>query len=70
MGELRDQLTVLTAICMRVEGAVNALTTEARAGRAAAHDRHRKILAINGWRCRKRIEAGSLPGSTGRGDQQ
>ena len=30
MGEFRDQLTVLTAICMRVEGAVNALTTEVR----------------------------------------
>jgi hypothetical protein len=30
IGEFRDQLTVLTAICMRVEGAVNALTTEVR----------------------------------------
>jgi hypothetical protein len=31
MGECRDQLTALTAICMRIEGAVNALTVEVRA---------------------------------------
>lgn len=39
MGEFRDQLTVLTAICMRVEGAVNALTTEVR----AVHSRHARL---------------------------
>lgn len=39
MGEFRDQLTVLTAICMRVEGAVNALTTEVR----AVHSRHSRL---------------------------
>ena len=39
LGEFRDQLTVLTAICMRVEGAVNALTTEVR----AVHSRHARL---------------------------
>jgi hypothetical protein len=39
MGEFRDQLTVLTAICMRVEGAVNALTIEVR----AVHSRHSRL---------------------------
>jgi hypothetical protein len=31
MGQFRDQLTALTTICMRLEGAVNALTVEVRA---------------------------------------
>ena len=39
VGEFRDQLTILTAICMRVEGAVNALTTEVR----AVHSRHSRL---------------------------
>ena len=39
MAEFRDQLTVLTAICMRVEGSVNALTTEVR----AMHSRHSRL---------------------------
>jgi hypothetical protein len=39
MGEFRDQLTILTAICMRVEGAVGALTIEVR----AMHSRHARL---------------------------
>jgi hypothetical protein len=39
VGEFRDQLTVLTAICIRVEGAVTALTVEVR----AMHSRHERL---------------------------
>jgi hypothetical protein len=38
-ADFRDQLIVLTAICMRVEGAVTALTTEVR----AMHSRHSRL---------------------------
>lgn len=38
-ADFRDQLTVLTAICMRVEGSVTALTTEVR----AMHSRHSRL---------------------------
>jgi hypothetical protein len=38
-GDFRDQLTVLTAIAMRVEGAVTALTIEVR----AIHARHARL---------------------------
>ena len=38
-ADFRDQLTVLTAICMRVKGAVTALTTEVR----AMHSRHTRL---------------------------
>jgi hypothetical protein len=33
MGEFRHQLTALTAICTRIEGAVTSLTIEVRAAR-------------------------------------
>lgn len=39
MASFRDDLTVLTAIAMRVEGAVSALTTEVR----AMHSRHSRL---------------------------
>jgi hypothetical protein len=39
MGEFRDQLTVLTAICMRLEGAMSAQLTEIR----AMHSRHGRL---------------------------
>jgi hypothetical protein len=38
-ADLRDQLVVLTAICMRVEGAVQSLTLEVR----AMHSRHDRL---------------------------
>ena len=38
-ADFRDQLTVLTAICMRVEASVTALTTEVR----AMHSRHARL---------------------------
>lgn len=38
-ADFRDQLTVLTAICMRVEGSLTALTTEVR----ATHSRHSRL---------------------------
>jgi hypothetical protein len=38
-ADLRDQLTVLTAICMRVEGSITALTIEVR----AMHSRHARL---------------------------
>lgn len=39
MGEFRDQLAITTAICLRIEGAVTALTTEVR----AMHSRHSRL---------------------------
>lgn len=39
MGEFRDQLTVLTAICMRVEASVTSLTIEVR----AMHSQHSRL---------------------------
>jgi hypothetical protein len=50
VGEFRDQLTVLTAICMRVEAAVSALTIEVR----AMHSRHERLAQRV-----ERIEAGA-----------
>ena len=44
-AEFRDQLLVLTAICMRVEASVTSLTIEVRAG----HSRHDRLI--------KRVEA-------------
>jgi hypothetical protein len=38
-ADFRDQLIVLTAICMRVEGAVQSLTVEVR----AMHSRHDRL---------------------------
>ena len=38
-ADFRDQVTVLTAICMRVEGAMTALTVEVR----AMHSRHNRL---------------------------
>lgn len=38
-ADFRDQLLVLTAICMRVEGSVTALTTEVR----AMHSKHDRL---------------------------
>jgi septal ring factor EnvC (AmiA/AmiB activator) len=39
MAEFRDQLTILTAISMRVEASVTSLTTEVR----AMHSRHARL---------------------------
>jgi hypothetical protein len=39
MADFRDQLTVLTAICMRVEASVGSLTVEVR----AMHSRHDRL---------------------------
>ena len=38
-ADFRDQLTVLIAICMRVEAAVTSLTVEVR----AMHSRHNRL---------------------------
>lgn len=38
-ADFRDQLTVQTAICMRVEGSVASLTTEVR----VMHSRHARL---------------------------
>jgi hypothetical protein len=44
MASFRDDLTVLTAITMRVEGSVSALITEVRAG----HSRHARLEKLEG----------------------
>ena len=40
MASFREDMTILTAIAMRVEGAVTALTTEVR----AMHSRHDRLV--------------------------